>query len=147
MIMYYLFPENCLSSKFSTWLQAFLLLVIIAETNACFLFLPAKKWPQMLHFSTNHHSKTSPTLSCTFKALRYSFAFPNIIALNAIHWCSQLEFLVNTEQAIKTPSFYTYSPVLWRRWHVLVFYREVTEEEQDPGRQLGNMLLRQWVNL
>lgn len=90
---------------------------------------------------------TLPRLSYTFKALRYSLAYPNIIALNAIHWCSQLEFPANTEQAIKTPSFYTYSPVLQSRWHVLVLYREVTEEQQDSGRQLGNMLLRQWVNL
>lgn len=75
--------------------------------HSCFIFLPITQ-----------ADCTLPRWGCTF-ALSYSLAFPNFIALNlfvlnAVHWCSQKEFLENTEGAIDPLSFYMYSPVLWR---------------------------------
>lgn len=143
-----MFPENHLSSKFSTQLQAFLLIAIIAETNARFTFLPAKKLPQLLHFSTHHPARLHFTKIRLYlcSELFTCIPHPNVIALNAAHWCSRKEFLENTEGAIDPLSFYMYSSE-GMKWHFSAFGREVVEEQQDSDQRLGNMLLKQRVNL
>lgn len=112
---------------------------MITETNACFLFLPAKKTTTTVSFfyRSPEQDFALPRLGCT-PALSYSLAFPNIIALNAVHRCSQREFPVNIEGAVKTLSFYVCGSV---------FCRDVTEEQRDSGQQLGDTPLRQGLNL
>lgn len=105
--------------------------------HCCFIFLP--KTTARLHFT-----KIKVYL-CS--SLSYSLAFPNIIALNAVHWCSQWEFPGNAEGAIN-PHLSTCTALCYEGdGYVSAFCREATEEQQDSGQQLGDMLLRQWVNL
>lgn len=103
-------PENHLSSKFSTRLQALLLVAIIAETNAFFTFLPAKKKIYIYHSCFIFLPTTTARLwfPRTIGLYLCSKLFPCIPWHHCPEQHALMQFLVNSEGAINPPCPYTH---------------------------------------